>query len=321
MNERWQWRRDSLVAQRAAWSARGQRWLADRRAAHPLVDTASALVQRDQDAFAGVLGSAIALRLFLFFVPSIAVFVGIVTLIGVPSVISSALSASGTTGKVANDIQSASSLSGRGGLAITVSGVVVMLWAGRGLTRVLAASSAGGWGLAARDAKPTLKMAGTLSGLLFTMVVLTGLMSRLRRESGVVLTGGTLAVSVTTIALAWWLVMWTLPSGSRDPGAQIPGGLFLGGTTTLLQWVTQYYLPAKLARSSETMGSIGFTIAALGYFFLVGRLMATSFVVNAVVFERYGSVSSWFFGLAGIRRLPRRFPRLATFFQLDRDAT
>jgi hypothetical protein len=66
------------------------------------------------------------------------------------------------------------------------------------------------------------------------------------------------------------------------------------------------------------MGSLGFTVATLGYMFVIGRLMAASLMLNAVVWERLGSVSGLVFSLPVLRRLPARSPRLASFFDLDR---
>ena len=65
------------------------------------------------------------------------------------------------------------------------------------------------------------------------------------------------------------------------------------------------------------MGSLGLSIAILGCMFLAGRLLASSLVLDAVVFERFGSISGIVFALPGLRRLPARFPRLERFFALD----
>jgi hypothetical protein len=48
-------------------------------------------------------------------------------------------------------------------------------------------------------------------------------------------------------------------------------------------------------------------------------LAAASFILDAVLHERLGSVSKLFFDLPGLRVLPRRIPRLARFFDLEVD--
>ena len=64
------------------------------------------------------------------------------------------------------------------------------------------------------------------------------------------------------------------------------------------------------------MGSLGVTFATLGYLFLVGRIMAGTLVLNAVLFEQLGSISELVFELPLIRRIPARFPKVAAFFDL-----
>ena len=64
------------------------------------------------------------------------------------------------------------------------------------------------------------------------------------------------------------------------------------------------------------MGSIGLTVASLGYLFIVGRLMAVTLVLNAVLFERLGSLSELVFALPFVRRIPARFPKVRAFFDL-----
>lgn len=81
----------------------------------------------------------------------------------------------------------------------------------------------------------------------------------------------------------------------------------------------QFYLPSKLERSSALAGSVGTTVAVLGSMFLIGRVMASSFVVNSVIFERLGSISEALFGLPVVRRLPERFPAIVRWFDLPTD--
>ncbi len=62
-------------------------------------------------------------------------------------------------------------------------------------------------------------------------------------------------------------------------------------------------------------------MATLGYMFLIGRLMASSLIVDAIVWERFGSISGVVFSLPVLRRLPARSARLRKFFDLDRTGT
>ena len=84
-----------------------------------------------------------------------------------------------------------------------------------------------------------------------------------------------------------------------------------------LQAITQLYLPDKLQRASSIYGTLGIVVVTLGWFFIVGRAIAFSFAVNAVLFERIGSVSGFVFGLPVLRLIPATWPGFARFFDLD----
>jgi hypothetical protein len=68
-------------------------------------------------------------------------------------------------------------------------------------------------------------------------------------------------------------------------------------------------------------GTLGVSVAALGYMFLIGRLMVSSLILDALVYDRIGSVSELLFALPGLRRLPVRFPRLARYFDLGHEGS
>jgi hypothetical protein len=90
-------------------------------------------------------------------------------------------------------------------------------------------------------------------------------------------------------------------------------GLFFAS----LQWFMQSYLPNRVARTSDTLGDLATVVAALGNFFFIGRLMSSSFVLTAVIYERYGSISEVIFGLPLLRRIPQKSPKVRTYFALD----
>ncbi len=110
-----------------------------------------------------------------------------------------------------------------------------------------------------------------------------------------------------------------LPRPTRDPGALVPGAAVFAFALTLVQWFMHYYLPFRIEASSQTMGSLSVTVASLGYLFVIGRLMAGTVVLNAVVYEQFGTISTLVFGLPLLERIPRRFPRVAAFFDLPVD--
>ncbi len=280
---------------------------------HSSVGLAEAIYERDQDSFASVLGSAIALRLFLFVVPATLAGVGLLNLISLDSVLDDTVSSNVTTGTLATALRGASAWKA---FTTMVTGIVLTLWAGRTLARVLATTSSGAWQLERRaKVKPVQMLA--LIGVMFSTVIANGMYTRLRDLTGIAAGTVVTLMVLATITLAWFVVSLTLPRGTTDPGAVLPGALLFGVAYTALQWFMQFYLPNKIARTSDTFGQLAVTIATLGNFFFVGRIMSSSFVVSAVVFERYGSVSHVIFGLPLVRTLPRKFPKLRAYFALD----
>ena len=47
--------------------------------------------------------------------------------------------------------------------------------------------------------------------------------------------------------------------------------------------------------------------------------MVTTLILDAVIYDRLGSISGLVFALPVLHRIPERFPKVATFFDLERD--
>jgi uncharacterized BrkB/YihY/UPF0761 family membrane protein len=293
-------------------------WLDRRRVEAVPYDLAVTFYERDRDTFASVLGAALAMRLFLFLVPFLAFAVGAVIAIFGSAGIDTVLQGSSVTGTIAAQIRSATETTRAGGLALMASGIFLSLWAGRSLTRVLAACSAGAWRITGRASRATLRMAGTVTALVTLLVLLLAFMNRVREDFSLPFATTSWIATAVLMSVAWFVVSWSLPRATSDPGALLPGAALTGLTLTGLQWVMQYYLPGRIERASDLTGSLGVTLAALGYLFLIGRVMASSLILNAVVWERLGSITGLVFGLPVLRRIPERSPRFARFFDLDR---
>jgi uncharacterized BrkB/YihY/UPF0761 family membrane protein len=303
-------------------SGRAAEWLQRRRASSVPLDVGLECYERDRDAFASVLGSAIALRLFLFQVPAVVAIVGMLNLLAGQRAVGSVLGRAGVTGSVAAQVQEAADTAQSSSIALVVGGLVLTAWAGRSLTVVLAACSSSAWRVSGRDARPTLRMAGSITGLILFMFVAAAVLNRVRLDSGLAAATTSLVVTGLFYVLGWFVVTWTLPRSTRDPGALLPGAIAMGVSMAVLLWFMQFYLPDRISRSSELMGSIGLSVAILGYLFFVGRLMTITFVLNAVIFDRFGSISGLVFSLPGMSRLARTSPRVSDFFDLGpaRDA-
>ena len=76
-------------------------------------------------------------------------------------------------------------------------------------------------------------------------------------------------------------------------------------------------LPDKFGRASQLYGAIGTTVVTLGWFFFLGRAMVLGMSLNAVIYERLGSISQLVFALPVVRVLPRKSAWIRTFFDLE----
>lgn len=294
-------------------SGQATEWVDGRRDDGGVVELATQLYERDRDAYGTVLGSALALRMFLFIVPAdIAVF-GLINLFNLDQW-AAPLTETPTTGEVATRVFAEGWAQS---LWIFVSAMVLTLWAGRSLTRVLATCSASSWQLPARDTKLKLKSVAAVSGLFVALLLASMLIGRLRRIGGFPLTAGSWVLVALVVGAGWFLLTMTLPRRTTDPGALLAGALLVAVAFSGLNWFMHIYLPDKIERMSDTYGSLATSMAALGYFFAVGRLLVAAFTVNAVVFERYGSVSHYLFALPGARAIPKRWPAVGRYFDLD----
>jgi hypothetical protein len=305
---------DRMRVRGEALKVRGEELFATLRARGGVVDFGADLYDRDKDAHASVLGSAIALRLFLFVVPANVALMGLVGVLRLGSFVEDDAGASATTGAISAALVG---LSWWNALWFFLSGLVLTLMAGRSLAKVLAACAGGAWLMTVRESKVKSVAVLALSGVFFADVASTIVFSRLREAGGLpVATLSWVAVMASTM-VAWFLVMSSLPRRVRDPGALLPGAAAMAVGYTILQWFMQFYLPNRIARTEDTFGDLAVTVATLGNFFFIGRLMASSYVFTAVVYERWGSLSQLVFALPGLRAVAARSPKLRTYFSLD----
>jgi uncharacterized BrkB/YihY/UPF0761 family membrane protein len=205
---------------------------------------------------------------------------------------------------------------GINGWVALAAGAVGALWAGRSLTKVLVAAATLAWQIDPPRRSPSLRVTGGVIGLITAMLIAAAIVNRISLAAGPGVAGTSLLAVGVAYGAAWFTVSLLLPRATSDPSALLPGAALAGLVIAGLQWFTQLYLPDKLAQASALYGSFGVTVATLGTFFLLGRVLVAASVVNAVIWERFGSIASLVFGLPGLRRLAAR-PTIARFFDLD----
>ena len=280
---------------------------------HASVAFVDDLYRTDAEANGSVLGSAVALRLFLFVVTATTVIVSLINLFGLNSLFAEHLEASVTTGEIAVAIDGVNWATS---LWIFLTGSVLTLWAGRSLVKTLAASSGACWGLTARQSKPTVLAMLAATGVMLAAVAAASIFTDLRNAAGLGVAVASWGATIALFTVVWFLVLLTLPRAVGDPGALLPGSLVFGVFNAALQWFIQLYLPNRIERSVDRLGSLAITVATLGTFFFIGRLMTASIVITAVTYRRIGSVTALVFALPGLSALARRSARLRDYFGL-----
>jgi len=165
--------------------------------------------------------------------------------------------------------------------------------------------------------KASPRLIGALIGLLFGMALLATIVNRLRSHIGVAGAGFSFIAIFVCYSIAWLLLSQMLPKPTHDPGALIPGACMVGFVLAAMHGISQLFLPEQFERASHLYGAIGTTLVTLGWFFILGRSVVFSMTLDAVLYERIGSVSQFVFGLPLLRKLPASWPWLRRYFDLD----
>ena len=306
-----QWSRERVSA--------GQSRVSDLLAEHhdrPVLDFAFRFYQRDREAAATIVGSALAYRLFLFFVPLALFVVGLLGFIQRWIRAADINETTGLTGTLAEQIETAMAQPNTTRWVATIVGLVGMGWAGRSLSKVMVTASCLAWRMEVTT-KASVRVIASVVGLVAGITVVAGVMNRVRNEFGVGVAGVSFMAVFVIYGLAWLVMSMLLPRGTTDPGALLPGAVLVGAVVTVMQAISQLYIPDKVQRASELYGAIGLSLVFLGWFFFLGRAMVSGMTLNAVIYERFGSISHFVFGLPVVRVLPRKSAWIRRFFDLE----
>jgi uncharacterized BrkB/YihY/UPF0761 family membrane protein len=284
----------------------------------PLVDVALRIYRRDRESAGTVVGSAVAFRLFLFFVPLLLFLVGLLGVIATWVDAEDVQDQTGLTGSLAVQIDSALSQPDSSRWIATILGLFGMASAGRSLSKVMVSASCLAWRLPVR-AKASMRIVGGTVGLVAGIGLVAVIVNRIRADLGLAAAGLSFLAAVVVYGLAWVALSMMLPRATNDPGALLPGAVLVGLTIAGMQAVSQLYLPNRIGQASELYGAIGTTVVTLGWFFILGRAIVLAMALNAVVHERFGTISQAVFALPVLRILPRKSPWIRRFFDLDTD--
>jgi uncharacterized BrkB/YihY/UPF0761 family membrane protein len=184
------------------------------------------------------------------------------------------------------------------------------------MSRVMVAASCLAWQLPI-TAKASVRLIGSVVGLLVGIVLVWTIVNRVRVDLGLGVASLSFVAAFAIYGVAWMAMSTLLPRATRDPSALLPGAVLVGAVLAGMQAIAQLYLPEQLERASALYGAIATTVVTLGWFFILGRAVVLAMSLNAVIHERFGSISRFVFSLPLIRILPRKSPWIRKFFHLE----
>ena len=297
-------------------AADATRWASTLRERSPVADAAFVIYERDRASAGTVLGSAIAFRLFLFFVPCVVFGVGLVGALSGHVSSRSITDAGSISGALAANIRAAHAQSTTATVISLLTGFFLMASAGRSLSKALVASSNLSW-LANGRVTAKLKAIVAITAVMTSGVLMSFVIGRIRDEAGIAFAGLSFGASFFVYLVLFMLLMASLPRGTTDPGAILPGAALVAFVIIAMQAVSQLYIPNRISEASDLYGGIGVAVVALGWLFLIGRTLSFAFSVNAALFDRFGSLSQGIFSLPVLRLVPQKSTALRTYFGLD----
>jgi uncharacterized BrkB/YihY/UPF0761 family membrane protein len=281
----------------------------------PLVDVGVRIYRRDRDISGTVVGSAIAFRLFLFFVPLLLCIVGLAGFVSHLVDADDINDDAGLTGGIAAQIETALSQPTQTRWVAVAVGLTGIVTAGFALSKAMVAASALGWQVSDRP-KASPRVVGAIVGLIVGVGLIAVLINRIRAELGLAVTSVSFLAAFVVYVLAWLAVSMMLPRSTHDPGSLLPGAALVAITMTGMQAISQLYIPDRVSRASALYGAFGATVVTLGWFFILGRAIVLGMVCNAVIHERFGRITNFVFSWPVIRIL-RRSRLVRRLFDLE----
>ena len=209
-------------------AGRGTALLEDLRSRVTAIDIAVRIQERDKHAAGTLLGSALSLRLFTFFVPLVLFAVGVAGVLGRHAGLDSMSSDVGFTGSLANQIDGVFSQGATTPWLAIAAGLFGIARAGRSLTRALVLSSALSWNLGGKQKLP-MRVVGVVVGSIVGVALAAAIMNRVRDAAGIAVASVSF-VAVAALCVVLWSVLYlTLPRRHERPRRRPAGRNGRGG--------------------------------------------------------------------------------------------
>jgi len=259
---------------------------ADReRDKHESVRTLFHLFEEDKGRGGGLLAGGLAYRMFIWLLPAALVASSSMRLfaeIGGESPSATAKDL-GMGAAVAASVNQATVQAGRAAPLLLVVGLVIMLWAARGVLKALRLVSAIAWRMTPVPLQSPIRATLVTAGVLSLFPLYGIAVGPLYRGSigGDVL--ATLLATTGIVAIATWAAgTLTRPDGIRWFDL-VPGAILFAVGFEALRLATTVYFASKLERVDDLYGALGFAAVFMTYLYLVARLAVLGLMTNAAV--------------------------------------
>lgn len=245
------------------------------------VDWAFRSWERDGEVGGGILAGAVAYRLFIFSLPLSLFLMSTCTLLahafGVD--LDAIGQQYGLLGVIAAQVARTGQTTPTAWLATT--SLVAAVLVTRSLIRSVTIVHALAWrqpvGASKLPTRSALIFAAAIIGQL-GLVIVVGVVRQW--AAGPIGLGAVLAMLLAIIAM-WWMVSMRLPHGSARARDLLPGACLYGVGVLGVQIFNNSLLERLMTTKSTTYGALGAAAAVLVGFYLIGRLMVGSAVLNA----------------------------------------
>jgi uncharacterized BrkB/YihY/UPF0761 family membrane protein len=248
------------------------------------LDVSFEVIERDSDIGGGILGGALAYRLFVFFLPLAFLLVAALGLLSrwfdvSPQEVGKGV---GVVSLVTKEV-AASSRSGAGWWVALVA-AVALVYVTTVLHRAVAIVHALAWQRSAAAAKTERSLGVFVLGLVAQLVVTAG-SGPLRPPTGLVNIVVLVAYPLG-IGAIWLGMSLRLPHGAAGWRDLLPGAALYGIGLLLIHIFNVYILDRLHESRSSTYGALGAAAAILLGFYFIGRLIVGTAVLNATLYER-----------------------------------
>jgi hypothetical protein len=194
----------------------------------------------------------------LFFVPFVLFTVGLAGLIGHDAG-DSLSSDTGISGTISDQIDVAFAQGSASDWFVCGAGLVGMASAGDSLSWAMIVSSALSWQLGGRQ-RASFGVIGSIIGLIACIGLVSTLVNSIREATGVAVASASFVAVFGVYLVLWIVVFQTLPHGTTDPGAALPGALVASISLTAMQAISTLYPPdlgRRMAAPSRASASSG----------------------------------------------------------------